>query len=111
MRRFERVEIEGEIDAYLSLVKWGCLRRWLANRKVRRLGIQMMFVPRYELAVFHGYPSRTLPNMPDLVFRFRDKSSALEGYHKVAQALLNGGYWGDQVRGLFTANQQNWLGA
>ena len=30
MRRLERVEIEGEIDAYMSLVPWGWLRRWLS---------------------------------------------------------------------------------
>ena len=110
MRRLERVEVEGEVDAYMSLVPWGWLRRWLSARKARRMGIELMFVPKYELAVFHGHPSRTLPNEPDLVFRFRDKSSALAAYHKVAEALTKGGYWGDPVRTLFDENQQEWLG-
>jgi hypothetical protein len=56
------------------------------------MGIKMMFAPKYELAVFRGHPNRTLPSMPDLVFRFRDKSSALEAYRKVAEALTEGGY-------------------
>jgi hypothetical protein len=110
MSRLERVETDGQADAYMSLVPWGPLRRWLAGRKARRLSIKMIFVPKYELAVFHDHPNRTLPNMPDLVFRFRDKPSALEGYHKVAEALIAGGYWGDPVRALLDVNQQEWLG-
>ena len=110
MRRLERVEIEGENDAYMSLVPWGWLRRWLSARKARRAGIQMMFMPKYELAVFRGHPNRTLPNSPDLVFHFRDKSSAVEAYHKVAKALTEGGYFGDRLRALIDANQQEWLG-
>ena len=110
MRRLERVEIEGEVDAYMSLAPWGWLRRWHSARKARRMGIEMMFVPKYELAVFRGPPSQTLPNQPDLVFRFRNKSSALAGYHKVAGTLIEGGYRGDPVRALFYENQQEWLG-
>jgi hypothetical protein len=90
----------------MSLVPWGWLRRWLSARKARRMRIEMMFMPKYELAVFRGHPNQTLPNRPDLVFHFRDKSSALEAYHKVAEALIEGGYFGDPVRALFDANQQ-----
>ncbi len=106
MRRLECVEIEGEIDAYMSLVAWGWLRRWLSARKAWRMGIQKMFMPKYGLAVFRGHPKRTLPNRPDLVFHLRDKSSALKAYHKVAETLTEGGCFGDPVRALFDANQQ-----
>lgn len=110
MLRLERVEIEGEVDPYMSLVPWGWLRRWLSARKARRIGIKPLFVPRYELAVFRGHPSRTLPSQPDLVFHFRDKSRALEAYDRVAQALIAGGCRGDQIRALFEENQEEWLG-
>jgi hypothetical protein len=76
MRKLKRVEIEGEVDVVLSLVPWGPFRRWNARRKARSLGIRLQFIPKYELAVFRGHPMRTLPGMPEIVFRFRDRNEA-----------------------------------
>lgn len=108
MRRLERVEIDGEIEAFMSLVPWGLLRRWLSARKARRTGIKMMFVPKYELAVFRDQPHLVMGQA--LLFRFRNKTRALEGYHKVTKALREDGYWGDPVRALFNENHREWLG-
>ena len=76
------------------------------------MGIKLMFVPKYELAVFRGHPSPDPAEPARPCFPFpRDKSGALgEAYHKVAEALTEGGYWGDPVRSLFDENQLEWLG-
>ena len=39
-------------DMIMSLVPWGPIRRW----RVRRRGLDIAFVPKYELAVFLGTP-------------------------------------------------------
>jgi hypothetical protein len=82
MRKFERVEIEGEVDVVLSSVPWGPFRRWNARRKARSFGIRLQFIPKYELAVCRRHPARTLPGMPEIVFRFRDRNTAIDGYHR-----------------------------
>jgi hypothetical protein len=110
MRKFERVDIDADDFATLSLVPWGTFRRWLAGRKSRRLGVSMKFIPKYELAVFHRHPNCTLPNIPDLVFRFPNRVSAELGYHRVANALMEGGYDGEPVRRLMEENGEEWLG-
>jgi hypothetical protein len=64
----------------------------------------MNFIPKYELAVFHKHPNRALPNMPHLIFRFPNRVSAELGYHRVAHALMEGGYEGEPVRRLMDFN-------
>jgi hypothetical protein len=71
-------------DYTLSLVPWGLLRRWSEGSQAK---IVFGFVPRYELAILSG----TNVFAPCRIFRFVDKATAQEMYHKIAQAIMRDG--------------------
>jgi hypothetical protein len=87
------VQFEGQ-DMLMSLAPWGPIRRW----RVRRRGLDIAFVPKYELALFLGTPVlgdaltfvRSHKPPPELVLYFPDKATALQKCKRLKAAISQG---------------------
>jgi hypothetical protein len=87
MRKLEVVRGTPDGDCTLSLVPWGLIRRLIHWRDAKNV---FGFVPRYELEILHGLDVLH----PHCVFHFADNATTREMYHKIAQALMQGGLHG-----------------
>jgi hypothetical protein len=75
------------LDYTLSLAPWGLMMRWAKRREAKAV---FAFVPRYELGILQGVDVFK----PYCVFHFADRARAEEMYHKIAQAIIQGGLHG-----------------
>jgi hypothetical protein len=55
------------------------------------------FVPRYELAIL---PQGTGSFYPSFLAHFADKATAEVMYHRIAQAIIQGGVYGEALRSI-----------
>jgi hypothetical protein len=63
------------------------MRRWSHGQEAKAV---FGFVPHYELAILRGFDILN----PYCVFHFADNATAKEMYHKIAQAIIQGGLHG-----------------
>lgn len=88
MRKLEALRnTPDDLDDTLSLVPQGLIWRWTHGQEAKAV---FGFVPRYELGILRG---RDVFD-PYCVFHFADKATAKEMYHKIAQAIIQGGLYG-----------------
>jgi hypothetical protein len=92
MRKLESLrDTPDGLDYTLSLVRWGGpIRRWVEGQKAKAV---FGFVPRYEMGVLR----RVDVSNPYCVFHFADKATAEKMYHKIAQAIMEGGLRGEPL--------------
>ncbi len=104
----------GGSDITLSMIRWGILRRYRSNKFGFMNLTGALFIPKYEIAVYDGEPSvKYKLGLPDMVFYYPDKSTALQKFDELRAVITQGGLFGKPIRDFISSaepkEQHNWL--